>query len=165
MTDEEALAELTPHTAAKVRRLLAFAWSRGMEPRISSGYRSCGAQDAIWEQGRSTEGPVVTDVRGCGSWHPWGRAVDIYLPGYPEELYWELGAFWEGIGGEWGGSFGDFGHFAWHPGIEIRDICPSELACLGPPWPDDRPLLTRAGVVGPLLAAAGVAAAYSIWRR
>ncbi len=89
---------LTPDTAAMVGQLLEYARAQGYEPRVISGRRSCAEQDALYAQGRTTGGGRVTGARGCRSWHTWGRAVDVYIPGWPEPAYEVLGAFWRSKG-------------------------------------------------------------------
>lgn len=129
------------HTRAMIRKL-AGEYQRLTKHgvRIRSGRRTCEEQDTIYAQGRSYPGPIVTNARGCKSWHVTGRAVDLdpfdpqtgqTLPGYSDH-YRVLGAIWKKLGGQWGGDFSglyDPGHFEWHPGIAIEDICPADMRC------------------------------------
>jgi hypothetical protein len=103
-----------------------------------SGRRTCAEQNAIYAQGRSTPGDVVTQARGCQSWHVLGRAVDAdVVDGQTgtmasEALYAAAGALWKSAGGTWGGSFPgfpDIGHFEWHPGVSLSTTCPVPEAC------------------------------------
>ena len=122
----KSLNDLTPDTRAAAERLLAYAHSLGLEPQITATRRSCAEQNAIYEQGRTTPGAVVTQVAGCRSWHVLGRAVDLWL-GDDCGRYAELGAFWKRLGGRWGGdfSFRDCVHFELpHPNIPIAALCP-----------------------------------------
>ena len=86
----------------------------GLDVRITSTRRTQSEQDALFEQGRSTAGPIVTWTRN--SKHVSGRAFDCTLVGAPEyeddPAGWELvGLIGEDLGLKWGGSYGDYGHF------------------------------------------------------
>lgn len=128
-----ALEEITPDTRAALAKLFAYSKSHlGIVPRITSTKRSCAEQNALYAKGRTAPGGVVTNARGCISWHVLGRAVDVLLDGGSLEDYRALGAFWESLGGFWGGrieGLDDFGHFEWHPGVSIEQLCPSPDAC------------------------------------
>jgi peptidoglycan L-alanyl-D-glutamate endopeptidase CwlK len=126
------LADLTPDTRSAVTRLLSFAKSRGLVPRIDYTRRTCAEQAAIYEQGRSTPGSIVTNAQGCGSYHVLGRAIDINIGSERCKDYEELGRFWESIGGVWGGRFAldDCVHFEWpHPTLGLRELCPPGISC------------------------------------
>lgn len=118
---------LTPDTVQAVQLLRNYAqksgYGRGF--KVVSALRSCAEQNAIYAQGRTTPGPIVTNAKGCMSWHVHGRAVDINAP--LEHLPY-LGRFWESLGGTWGGRFGDPGHFGWHPGMKAGQLC-NESTC------------------------------------
>jgi hypothetical protein len=137
--------DLTPQTAQKIDELLRFADKNGISASVVSTRRSCAEQNAIYAGGAG----VVTEARGCQSWHVWGRAADLHIDG-PSSGYAVLGAEWKRMGGKWGGdfSFGDLGHFEWHPGLTIEDVCPDQSYCPDPnaQWPEDRPFFTRPGV-------------------
>lgn len=156
----------------KVEALLDYAASRGIRARVSSTLRDCATQNALFEQGRTTPGPVVTGAKGCQSWHTWGRAVDILIDG-PREGYAILGDWWKRRGGDWGGDFtnvDDPGHFEWHPDMELRDICPTGNECPAHAgeWPEDRPLFVRPlprALFGAAVASAGLALAYVLVKR
>jgi peptidoglycan L-alanyl-D-glutamate endopeptidase CwlK len=82
--------------------------------RVTSVRRSSAEQDALYAQGRTEPGPIVTWTRSSA--HVDGRAFDITLQGAPEYEHdpetWDLlGAIGQDLGLKWGGSFGDFGHF------------------------------------------------------
>lgn len=86
----------------------------GIDVRVTSTRRTQSEQDALFEQGRSTPGPVVTWTRK--SKHVGGRAFDITIVGSPEyeddpELWELVGAIGEDLDLKWGGSYGDYGHF------------------------------------------------------
>lgn len=127
------LALLTPDTQDAVAILLRHAKRQfGVEPTVTSTLRSCAEQNGLYAQGRSTPGSVVTNAQGCFSWHVLGRAVDILIPGGKAKDYEALGLFWEGLGGYWGGrieGLGDLGHFEWHPGYKIEQMCPYPADC------------------------------------
>lgn len=149
---------LTPWMSDKLSALLRFAAQNGITVRIVSTRRSCAEQNAIYEGGAG----VVTNARGCQSWHVWGRAADLEIAG-PVEDYAVLGDKWKSWGGIWGGDFPihDLGHFEWHPGLKISDVCPDQSYCPSSdePWPEDRPFLARPmvqGTLGLAFAAGGV---------
>jgi peptidoglycan L-alanyl-D-glutamate endopeptidase CwlK len=51
----------------------------GVTIEIISGYRSGTAQAAIYAQGRTRPGKIVTKARPWGSWHNYGLATDAGL--------------------------------------------------------------------------------------
>jgi hypothetical protein len=122
------LSDLTSDTQAAVDELLTFARSRGLNPKIVYTRRSCAEQNALYAQGRTTPGNIVTGAQGCRSWHVLGRAVDIDIGSNNCADYAELGAFWKSIGGVWGGDFPnikDCVHFELrHPTLPLDALCP-----------------------------------------
>lgn len=159
-------AELTPWMTDKLGELLRFADKNGIAARVVSTRRTCAEQNAIYAEG------VATKARGCQSWHVWGRAADLSVNG-PTEDYFLLGDKWKEMGGVWGGDFAglqDYGHFEWHPGLKISDVCPDPDACPvpGEAWPEDRPLFARPAVrivLGVALAAGGITLARRLLSR
>jgi hypothetical protein len=136
------------------RRLISFAKSRGLTVRIDSTRRSCAEQAAIYAQGRTAPGQVVTQVKGCGSYHVLGRAIDIFVGTWNCADYEELGRYWESIGGRWGGrfSFRDCVHFELpHPNLELSVLCPPGIDC-------ETAVKLQPGAFGPLAVALSGAA-------
>jgi peptidoglycan hydrolase-like protein with peptidoglycan-binding domain/LysM repeat protein len=72
----------TPQLHPELRRrlgMLADALAgRGMQALITDGLRTFAEQDAIFAQGRTTPGKIVTNARGGESNHNYGLAVDLY---------------------------------------------------------------------------------------
>lgn len=132
MTDAEVLRTLTPDTRDAVKRLLSRAKALGLSATLFEGKRSCARQAALYAQGRTTEGAVVTWAQGCRSWHMFGRAVDLYLDSERCADYEPLGVYWESLGGNWGGRFStpDCVHFELpHPDYSISELCPDPNDC------------------------------------
>jgi len=115
-----------------------FARATGLALQVRSGRRTCAEQNALYAQGRTTGGAIVTHAPGCRSWHVAGRAVDadVRLPSGAVSTntadYTAAGALWKRLGGSWGGDFSGFwdgGHFEWHPGLSIAEVCPADGSC------------------------------------
>lgn len=49
----------------------------GITLRVVQGLRTIAEQDALYAQGRTTPGKVVTNARGGSSYHNYGLAVDL----------------------------------------------------------------------------------------
>ena len=132
----ELIDTLTPDTREKVLELLALAQERyGYKLRIVSARRSCQEQAKLYAQGRTAPGNVVTNAKGCMSWHTLGRAVDLgFIQPNPSPQDWEnLGELGESLGFIWGKRFGpklnDLPHFEYHPGVKIEQICTNPDDC------------------------------------
>jgi D-alanyl-D-alanine carboxypeptidase len=136
------LSALTPDTRAAAERLLAFARSRGLNPVIQSTARTCAEQNALFAQG-----PTVTKVQGCRSWHVMGRAVDVHIGSENCADYVELATFWKELGGRWGGDFPGFPdcvHFELpHPTKTLAELCPDPS-----PGPCERSVTGQPGGFG-----------------
>ncbi len=121
------LAALDPLTYQKAVRLFAaFTLVTGRELFIVRTLSTPEEQDALYAQGRTEPGNVVTNAKGGRSWHEVGRGFDVALEelqtqrptwstaGSDMELWRLMGMLGKLIGLEWGGDFkslADFGHF------------------------------------------------------
>jgi hypothetical protein len=70
--------KLHPIFRERLALLAATLARRGMQALITDGLRTFEEQDALFAQGRTKPGPVVTKARGGQSNHNYGLAVDMY---------------------------------------------------------------------------------------
>ena len=76
---EQRLAELAPALASRGNELVSRCHDEGILIRISQSLRTWSEQDALYAQGRTAPGRVVTFARGGESFHNFGLAFDIVL--------------------------------------------------------------------------------------
>lgn len=107
---EKVIATLHPRAQPYARALYFKARNHGLTLNIISGTRSYAEQDALFAQGRTRPGNVVTNARGGYSNHNFGIAFDVglfernqYLGESP--MYKAVGALGEELGLEWGGNW------------------------------------------------------------
>jgi hypothetical protein len=105
----------------------------GHEVRLVEGYRSKARQEALYAQGRTTPGKIVTNAKAGESLHNYGVAVDFVFrkEGYDasKELWQTLGTIGNRNGFEWGGSekwekagFVDKPHFEMTLDYSLKDF-------------------------------------------
>lgn len=87
---EQRLAQVSPKLAAKVRAASDVLSEAGTYFRVAQGLRTYAEQDALYAQGRTTPGHIVTNARGGYSNHNFGCAVDCYpfLQGSSGNINW-----------------------------------------------------------------------------
>lgn len=108
---EERLKQVHPELARRVRELVMRLSKRGVQLEVVQGLRTFEYQQALYEQGRSRKGPVVTNAKPGQSLHNYGLAVDL-CPFRADKPDWDdarafalLGAEARKLGLEWGGSW------------------------------------------------------------
>lgn len=75
--NEKNIATLKPLVAQMARQLIEVMKEKhGVDLLITSGFRSFAEQDALYAQGRTTPGQVVTQAKGGQSFHNYGVAFD-----------------------------------------------------------------------------------------
>jgi peptidoglycan LD-endopeptidase CwlK len=115
------LAEVHPALAARIRALDAFVPALNLQ--VVQGLRTWAQQDALYQQGRTAPGAIVTNCPGGHSWHNFGLAVDLVPediePGQPDwdvnhPAWQQMVAAGESLGlvsgSEWK-TFKDYPHF------------------------------------------------------
>ena len=120
---ERTIGTLLPQVQPLARALIESAAAIGIAIKIISGTRTFAEQDALYEQGRTKSGRIVTNARGGYSNHNFGIAFDIgvfeggrYLDESP--AYKAVGALGMKLGLEWGGNWKtiqDEPHFQFRP--------------------------------------------------
>lgn len=120
----------------RVAAMLHKLEQRGIVYFAVSGFRSYPEQQALYEQGRTQPGPVVTQARAGESPHCFGLAVDFVRDGYLEraglqpdyrpESYVDLGAAAAAEGLVWGGTwrFPDRPHVQWPSYVSALELAP-----------------------------------------
>lgn len=130
VSDHPVLRDLEPRFAEKVLALLTMASAAGMQVDAHMGMRTWEKQEAIYAQGRTRPGKIVTNAKPGFSWHNYGLAVDVVFKkggawSWSEEHPWaKLGALGKQCGLEWGGDWKtskDRPHFQFTGGLSIRD--------------------------------------------
>lgn len=116
---------LLPLVKRKQAQLVSLAAQNGFPIRVVSGYRSHAEQDALYAQGRTKPGPIVTNAKGGQSFHNFGVAFDVcFISKTPYEGPWgKLGKLGESIGLEHGDrGFTDLPHFQLRFGHSLQDF-------------------------------------------
>jgi peptidoglycan L-alanyl-D-glutamate endopeptidase CwlK len=133
----ENLAGLNAKFRREAEALLAAAQviadRHGITIEVISGLRSWKQQSALYAQGRTKPGRIVTKARPGSSWHNYGLAIDLGLfavgryldeaePKRAAQIYRELGTLAADMGIEWAGnwkSFPEGPHFQNRYGLTI----------------------------------------------
>lgn len=128
---QHKLDRVHPELANRVRRMAEALVRRGIPIRVTSGLRTFAEQDALYAQGRTRPGNVVTKARGGYSNHNYGLAVDV-VPLANGRPNWNVpDKVWQAIGEEgkrarlsWGGDwkgFVDRPHFELPVGMSVQE--------------------------------------------
>lgn len=108
--------------------------------RFTYTLRTMSEQQAIYAQGRTTKGPIVTNAKPGYSYHNYGLAIDFAFVIDGQTASWDMNKDWdndkkndwmevvevfEKYGWEWGGrwtSFKDYPHFQKTFGWKVADL-------------------------------------------
>lgn len=121
---------LHPRLQALCRQLVDLYRKNGIEIIITQTLRTKEEQDALYAQGRTTSGNIVTNVRYPYSMHCWGLAFDIEVKVDGKvtwnrlDLYERVGQLGKSLGLRWGGDFKtikDRPHFEL-PGYDLNQM-------------------------------------------
>ena len=140
MTDSRSLDDLHPHVRAMAEQLLANAAATGIPLTVTSTLRSMASQAALYAQGRTAPGRIVTNGRPGFSYHNFGLALNVVpvellaLPNWgdtpdhqahTDALWARVGTIGKRLGFRWGGKFSrlrDRPHFEWSGGLTLADL-------------------------------------------
>jgi len=102
----------------------------GITLRVTQGFRTYAEQDALYAQGRTTPGDIVTNARGGYSNHNFATAFDVVEVRPNGSINWSpdwdaIGRVGTDMGLEWGGNwttFVDRPHFQLDTGLSTADM-------------------------------------------
>jgi peptidoglycan L-alanyl-D-glutamate endopeptidase CwlK len=128
---EKNILTLNPQIQEKARQFVREAVSRGFKVKIISGTRTYAEQDALYAQGRTKSGNIVTKAPAGFSNHNFGVAFDIglfdengkYLEDSPQYL--SIAPIAKSLGFSWGGdwtSMKDYPHYEWPTGMTLAQM-------------------------------------------
>ena len=132
MLNSRSLDDLIPPAKERVERFLSLCKDEGIDLLVTSTYRDNESQQALYEQGRTTAGKVVTNAKAGDSWHNWRCAVDVVpmVNGKPNwdglhPVWDQIGQLGEQAGLEWAGrwrTFKELAHFQYTGGLTLTDL-------------------------------------------
>jgi peptidoglycan L-alanyl-D-glutamate endopeptidase CwlK len=132
MINSRSLDDLIPPAKERVERFLSLCKNEGIDLLVTSTYRDNESQQALYEQGRTTAGKVVTNAKAGDSWHNWRCAVDVVpmVNGKPNwdglhPVWDQIGKLGEQAGLEWAGrwrTFKELAHFQYTGGLTLTDL-------------------------------------------
>lgn len=135
MINSRDLDDAHPKVAAMARELIARCQAKGIDLLITSTYRDAEAQAALYAQGRTKPGKIITNAKPGESFHNWRVAFDVVplrhgkpvwnTTGSDGELWEQVGIAGESVGLEWAGrwlKFREFPHFQFTEGLKLADF-------------------------------------------
>jgi len=135
------LEQLFPPLTEKAYELIRQLGQQGIDVEVSQGLRTWPEQEALYAQGRTSPGPVVTRARPDQSWHTYGCAFDI-------DIQTTDGIDWTGTSPAWQASISAGEALGLMAGAEFR-IFPDkphfQLTGRFPVTPDDEVLILFRG--------------------
>jgi len=135
MINSRSLDELIPQAKTRVEAFIAECHANGIDLLITSTYRDNDSQAALYAQGRTAPGNIVTNAKAGESYHNYRCAVDV-VPLVNGKAVWntsgEDGKLWEKVGEigeknglEWAGrwkSFKEMAHFQYTGGLNLAQL-------------------------------------------
>lgn len=130
-----SLNALNSYVASLARNFLNLCSTSGLNIQILVTFRSWDEQDALYAQGRTTPGAIVTDAMGGDSYHNWGLAFDCapvvngVVAWDKTDLFVQMGNLGQQAGLEWGGNWTTFSisivdmpHFQYTFGLSTEQL-------------------------------------------
>ena len=132
MINSRSLDELLPPVKVRVQKFLDSAKAQGIDLLVTSTYRDNASQEALYAQGRTKPGKIVTNAKAGQSWHNHRCAVDVVpiVAGKPvwdakNPIWQQVGALGKAAGLEWAGDwkrFKEFPHFQYTGGLTLAQL-------------------------------------------
>ena len=131
MINSRSLADLLPVVEDKVNAFLEMARKEKIDLLVTSTYRDLESQAALYAQGRTAPGRIVTNAKPGQSYHNWRCAVDV-VPIVGGKAIWDDDHLWYDIGQlgvaaglEWAGNwktFVEYPHFQYTGGLSLSQL-------------------------------------------
>lgn len=132
MINSRNLGELHPPVRERVQRFIDACRDEGIDLLITSTYRDHESQNALYAQGRTKPGKIVTNAKGGQSFHNHRCAVDVVplINGKPnwntkDPVWPKIGALGKAAGLEWAGDwvkFKEMAHFQYTGGLTLAQL-------------------------------------------
>ena len=131
MINSRSLTDLLPAARIRAVRFINLCASEGIDILITSTYRDAESQAALYAQGRSMPGRIVTNAQAGQSFHNWKVAFD-FVPLVNGKCDWQdtalftrCGELGESVGLEWAGrweSFKEPAHLQYTGGLTLAEL-------------------------------------------
>ena len=126
---EAKISTLHPKVRDKAREFINKAEKEGIKLRITSAFRTYAEQDALYAQGRTKAGSIVTNAKAGQSSHNFATAIDV-VPIVNGNADWntdwsKIATIGKSVGFSWGGdwkSFKDKPHFEMNFGNTLAQL-------------------------------------------
>lgn len=132
MINSRDLNELLPEVRSRVNAFIAACDAQGIDLLVTSTYRDMESQAALFAQGRTTAGHIVTNAAQGHSFHNYRCAIDVVplVNGKPDwdtshPVWQTIGQLGKQAGLEWAGdwaSFKEMAHFQYTGGHTIAQL-------------------------------------------
>lgn len=132
--------EINPTVQERANQLIQETAKKGITIVITDDFRSVEEQNQLYQQGRTSNGKIVTNAKGGESYHNFGLAIDFAIETPTSEIIWDMdydgnrngASDWmevvktaKTLGFEWGGDwegFKDYPHLQMDFGLTIAEL-------------------------------------------
>jgi len=132
MVNSRKIDDLLPVVQDKVRKFLELCHENDIDILITSTFRDNESQNALYAQGRTAPGKIVTNAKAGESWHNHRCAIDV-VPlrnGKPvwngsDPIWQDVGRLGKEAGLEWAGEwkrFKELAHFQYTGGKTLAQL-------------------------------------------
>lgn len=131
MINSRDINDLHPKVKTMCQAFIDKCKAEGIDVLITSTYRDGESQNALYAQGRTKIGKVVTNAKAGQSWHNWRVAFD-FVPIVNGKAQWndertfvKCGHIAESVGLEWAGRwkrFREMAHCQFTGGLSLLDF-------------------------------------------
>lgn len=132
MINSRSLDDLLPQVKSRVEVFIAACKAEGIDLLVTSTYRDNESQNALYAQGRTAPGKIVTNAKAGQSFHNFRCAVDVVpiVAGKPrwdvkDEVWQKIGKLGKTAGLEWAGDwkrFKEYPHFQYTGGFTLAQL-------------------------------------------
>lgn len=135
MINSRDIKDLHPLVQEKAAAFIEAAQEAGIDLLVTSTLRDHEAQAALYAQGRTKPGKIVTNAKPGQSWHNHAVAFDVVplrhgkpvwgTSGADGQLWEQIGRLGEAAGLEWAGRwkrFREYAHFQYTGGLTLAQF-------------------------------------------
>lgn len=132
MINSRSLNDLLPPVKDRAEKMIQGCKAVGIDLLVTSTYRDNASQEALYAQGRTKPGKIVTNARAGQSFHNYRCAFDVVPLRHGKPVWDSKDPVWQIIGQigkqcglEWAGDwkrFKEFPHFQYTGGLTLAKL-------------------------------------------